>query len=345
MATPIQIPRLRLALALTALLSACAVNPVPTPEKTSWSASGSGAYAPADAAKTQTGGADAGTTADNSAKDAAAVPAADAVMGPDAAGTGADAVGGDAASSPKPKAMVAISDAQPGLQYNGGLAYQRKAAQGLGYETEFVEISAPILPKTNVIYNFEGSNFPKSVAEMAKVTHDAALTYDWLLNACAKDYPEITLVPPGMPMKLPTEKLKANYGATANCAYDDYTSKPYWTPKLVDQVDICAAELGPDWALLTEADVATITPEQHQLMVDALTAGGDMQLGEFYFSLKVFVRGKNGVLQTVNLEPNAKLVSIEDAMPCKVCFPDAWTYHFEAGVGLRCLRIRGVKPQ
>ncbi len=305
---------------------------------------GAAADVPTAATELPSSSADApGQPSDVAADTAASPDDADAAAAPDIAPTDAAA---DTDTKPAPPPVLLPPEmAIPGTQYNGSVAYLRKAAPGLAWAEEFVEISAPITPKTQVIYPKQGDKFPKDLAGMQTLAHEAALTYDYLLTVCAKDYPGITLLPPEAPKVLPADKLSMNFELTAQCSYEKWTAKPYWIPMLVDKVDICAAELGLDWALLAEADVASLTAEQVAVLKKGLTPSGKASFGNFYFSTKVFVRAAKGLLMTGALEVGAALKSIEDSMPCKQCFPDPWTYHLEGGTTLRCIRVRGVKEQ
>lgn len=303
---------------------------------------GSPADIPVTATELPSSSADAPGQPNDVAADTEASPAdADADVAPDDAPSDA-APDTDTKPAPPP-VLVPADSAIPGTQYNGSVAYLRKAAPGLAWAEEFVEISAPITPKTQVIYPKQGDKFPQDLAGMQTLAHEAALTYDYLLTVCAKDYPGITLLPPEAPKVLPADKLSMNFELTAQCSYEKWTAKPYWIPMLVDKVDICATELGLDWALLAEADVASLTAEQVAVLKKGLTPSGKASFGNFYFSTKVFVRAAKGLLMTGALEVGAALKTIEDSMPCKQCFPDPWTYHLEGGTTLRCIRVRGVK--
>ena len=360
-------------LAAVLLAPCCAVNPVPTPETATMAAQGGGKTATTDAAAAaDTGAVGADFFTGNAGTDSAAAldgsadapePAnadaqetqpddkADAAGASDSAtvagdGSGEVEDGSDVKAPPAALPVVPVDQAVPGVQYNGSVAYLRKVAPGLAWDTEFVEISAPIVPKTTVIYAKEGPNFPATVAEMAKLAHEAALTYDSLLQVCAPDYPGITLVPADAPKTLPADKLSANYDLCALCGYEKWFAKPYWIPKLVDKVDICGTELGGDWSLLSQADVASITAEQAIVITAALTPIASKKLGAFYFSTKVFIRSTDASIMTSSLTVGAAFKTIAESTPCPGCTPDPWIYHLEGGYGLRCIRVRGVeKPK
>ena len=135
-----------------------------------------------------------------------------------------------------------------------------------------------------------------------ELAHAASLTFDTLLTSCAATHPAITLASPS---HSPTSaELATNYNEVAECAYSKYTVKPYWIPKLVDDVDICLNELGAGWRLPTEADVSGMTDESLSFVADTLTATADAKAGAsfwgtFYFSLSMFVRASDGSIKRI----------------------------------------------
>ncbi len=210
-------------------------------------------------------------------------------------------------------------------------ARDSRAADGAVY-TEQVEISAPILPRVSVLYQAEGANFPTTIASTAMLAHQAALTFDFLLGACTASHPDIVIPGPGDPPTTPAQNA-ANYDAIATCAYQDFVSKPYWIPALVDQVDICATELGPTWRLISDDDLATFTDSDAQHVADALsTPTASSSFGNFYFSLSVWVRGSDGSLRRGDLSPGAT-TRVTDLQVDRTS-----TTHYEAGLSLRCIR-------
>jgi hypothetical protein len=203
-------------------------------------------------------------------------------------------------------------------------------ADGVVAQRERVEISAPILPAVLAIYKA----FPATLEGEKAMAHEAALTYEGLLAECAADYPAIT-PPPADGSALTPAQLAANYDAVADCSYAKHTAKPYWIPKLVDDVDICGTELGAGWRLITEDDLATLTESDFQFMQDALTpvsaAATTSGLGSMYFSLQVWLRAHDGTLAAGNLAPGAGANRV---------FHPQWTYtdHYEGALALRCIR-------
>lgn len=206
-----------------------------------------------------------------------------------------------------------------------------------GAVVEQIEISAPILPRVSVLYPAEGANFPTTPAALATLAHDAALTFDFLLGVCPANHPNIVVPGPNDPPTTPAQNA-SNFEALATCAYNDYVSKPYWIPALVDQVDICATELGAAFHLITEADVNSLTEADAQVLADALsTPNSGGFFGNFYFSLHVWVRGTDGTLKRGDLSPGAS--------PRVTALPIAATSttHYESDLGLRCIRSTVVQ--
>ncbi|MBM4379088.1 MAG: hypothetical protein FJ086_07245 [Deltaproteobacteria bacterium] len=127
----------------------------------------------------------------------------------------------------------------------------------------------------------------------------------------------------------------------AQCAYDQYTAKPYWIPQLVNDVNICESQLGQDWHLLAESDLATFNDADYVFLQNTLTQASNANpnnttsyWGTFYFSLKVYLRAADGTIKAGDLTPGvSNRVSA-------LTYPqgrDA-AYHCEGGLALRCTR-------
>jgi hypothetical protein len=208
------------------------------------------------------------------------------------------------------------------------------------YASDVVEISAPIFPKVLVLYAQEGASFPATPPEEAALVNDASLVFDFLLNDCRTNpaysgkYDAITLWTEGDP-ELTIEQITNNYNLVAECSYEQYTAKPYWIPKLVNDIDICGLQLGGDWRLMTQADVESFTEGNYNFMRDTLVgaAEGGTFMGGFYFTLHVYVRGTDGTLMKGDLNPG-----ISERL---TAFPaDAdMRRHYESDLSLRCIRI------
>jgi len=201
---------------------------------------------------------------------------------------------------------------------------------------ERVEVSAPILPRVLVLYAAEGPKFPATAEEQIALAHQAALTYEFLLQECPAKYPGIVVPGPGDPPTTPAQNA-ANFEAIATCSYQEYTAKPYWVPALVDQVDICGNELGSGWHLPTEDEVNGFDLADRQQVANALaTPNASGFFGNFYFGTSVWVRGKAGGLRVGDLSP-AATTRVTD-LPV----PSTSTTHYEGGVALRCIRRTSV---
>lgn len=256
---------------------------------------------------------------------AAGAPPSGAGRGDPAAGaTGSSGAGGSVGSTGAAGATVTTTAA---LQYDGTLAFSPVVVG----KPQRVEISAPILPRLLVIYG----PFPATLDGEKAMAHDAALLFDWLLPRCAPLYPTITLAPDDGSGLSPAQ-LAVNYDQVGLCAYEQHTSKPYWIPKLVGDVDICGTEMGPDWRLITEADLASLTDADFQAVADTWSLrsiGTQAGLGFFFSSLAIWVRANDGTIKAGTLEPG---VTGGRVMPLQV---DATsTTHYEGNLGLRCIR-------
>lgn len=229
---------------------------------------------------------------------------------------------------------------QPGLQYNGSVAFARaeqtgaQALSAAGALVGHFEISAPVIPDVLVLYAEEGAQFPASLPDEDSLADAAALDFSALLVECAgyPDYAGIVITGPSDP-PLTQAQLTLNYELVAECSYVHHTAKPYWIPRLVADVDVCGRTLGADWRLLADSDVASFSTADFQILADVLagaSTGGSF--GALYFSLHTYVRDSSGGLAQAHLEPNAA-VRVE---PLPV--PATSTSHLEGDFGLRCIR-------
>jgi len=221
-----------------------------------------------------------------------------------------------------------ITTTTAALQYDGSLAFAPAVVVG----PERVEISAPILPRLDVIYG----PFPTTLDGEKAMAHDAALLFDWLLPRCAPLYPMITLAPADGSGLSPAQ-LATNYDQVGLCAYQQYTSKPYWIPKLIDDVDICGTEMGAGWRLITEADLASLTAADFRAVADtwSLHSIGGQGLGFFFSSLAIWVRANDGTIQAGTLAPD---VTGTRVTPLQLQNGWTLTQHYEGNLGLRCIR-------
>jgi hypothetical protein len=232
------------------------------------------------------------------------------------AGTEAGGSGGTGAST---SADAAVSEAT--LAYNGSV------------NVLTVQISAPILPRTTVIYQA----FPTTLDGEKTMAHDASLLFDFLLGACAPLYPKITLDPTDA--GLTAAELGMNYDQVGLCAYEQYVAKPYWIPKLVDDVDICGTEMGAGWRLITEADLTSLRDADFQAASDVWNhyVSGGQGLAFFFSSLQIWVRANDGSIAVGTLQPG-----LTGSRVTPLGVPSTSTTHYEGELGLRCIRSAGL---
>ena len=172
---------------------------------------------------------------------------------------------------------------------------------------ETVWLSAPILPKIEVLYPSE-SNYPSGQAEREELARNISLTYDFLLANCGPEY-AISRWQEGEPPLSPAD-LYENYEEVARCSYEQYLAKPYWGQSaLLHDIDVCATVLGGPWRMPSEADIASLSEadfEHIQTLLtvppkDAMNSFDGSSWGELYFSLDVFVRDASGGVKVANL--------------------------------------------
>jgi len=187
------------------------------------------------------------------------------------------------------------------------------------------EISLAILPRTfskGGLYEYEGPRYPTTTAAREALVDSVAFTYGELAKECVTRHPEIVLPKPGDPEATVNKALEA----VAACAYTDFGIKPYWIPRLVSDVDICARKLGPDYHLPTVADVKALTADERAAIGATLREG-------LYNGLSIFVRAADGTLVLADLATGATRKLSEGGATY-------WgdTYHYEGGASLRCIR-------
>lgn len=290
--------------------------------------------------------AEASGRADGGIDGAGDAPAVDAP--PDTTGAADTAnAGPDTAASDVPPAAGRTSEKAPsreGLEYHGAIAiFRPQRVQPLVTTSdirdaavsggEWIEISAPIWPKVLTLYQGEGANYPTTPAGELALARASALTFETLLGACQPSYAGLVLASPDGPA--PTEaQIDNNYRLLSDCAYQQFAAKPYWIPQLLADVDICADQLGPDWHLISEADLDDIGTDDFATIKATLDAVGGAD--GFYFSLAVIIRRTDGSIARGEIDPTASpriapLVSLNG-------LPYDPKVHNEASGGLRCLR-------
>jgi hypothetical protein len=281
-------------------------QPAPPPGLTTSGMGGGAAGAGAGAGSGSAGSGSAGSGSAGSGS------AGSGSAGSGGAGSGA---GGSGGADPGTSADAGASEAT--LAYNGSVNV-------LG-----VQISAPILPRTTVIYQA----FPTTLEGEQTMAHDASLLFDFLLGACAPLYPKITLDPTGA--GLTADQLGMNYDQVSRCSYEQYGAKPYWIPKLVNDVDICGTEMGVGWRLITEADLSSLRDADFQAVSDVWNhyVTGGQGMAYFFASLQIWVRANDGSIAIGTLAPG-----VTGSRVTALDVPSTSTTHYEGGLGLRCIR-------
>ncbi len=234
--------------------------------------------------------------------------------------------------------QVVPTPVREGAQYSGAVALRTTMPAVSITEEAWLEISAPILPKTPALYPGEGANYPTTPQGQAQLAHDSALTFETLLVECQAKNPGIVLWKAG-DAPLSSEQVNGNYRLLEDCAYQ-YLAKPYWIPQLVKDVDICRQELGAGWHTPTEDDVLALSAQDLQRMQEVLAGvqgSGPSQGGSFLFSQQVWVLRNDGSVSGANLDPNASPrfipLSSWNGMPFDPLG------HYEGSLALRCLRV------
>jgi hypothetical protein len=164
-------------------------------------------------------------------------------------------------------------------------------------------ISAPLFPVLNDevnggLYDYEGENYPSTKAEQIDITKKYHKTFGSLFNDCKGLVDGILSGD-----KLTNEQIVNNYNIVAECSSIYFGSKPYYIPKLVDDVDICAEVMGANFRMLTESDLQTFDNNFYKDLnqVLATASGSSDWWAGFYFSLATYIRANDGSLKIGNL--------------------------------------------
>jgi hypothetical protein len=274
------------------------------------------------------------------------------------AGADQGSAGDSAGDDGGPPAAPADRPTRAGLQYNGAIAVFRPhlkpasvtigdadagadddAGTGAG-SGEWFEISAPVLPKTQVLYQQEGAAYPGTTPAQAAFARAAALSFETLLVACRETNPDIVVKSEGGPT-LTDEQIAHNYDLLANCAYKQFTSKPYWIPQLLLDVDVCAEALGSSWRTPTETDVAGLTPSEFAAMQTTLDGLGGDTIGGAFFSLSIWTRMNDGSMKNGQLDPAAspRFLELNKYGAAEVNLRN----HYEGNLALRCVRTTAAQ--
>ena len=171
-------------------------------------------------------------------------------------------------------------------------------------------ISAPLFPRFMVFYEIEGEAYPESPSATREWVEreNPVMGFPEMVEFCLQHEPyasQITQVSGGE--TLSSEALAANYVAISSCAYDPelgFRSKPYWIPRVLEEVDICQNELGEGWSLPTEEFVMAQPQSffEDYAALNGAEATPD-NTASMYFSLSLYVTGNDGNLKVATLEP------------------------------------------
>ncbi len=206
------------------------------------------------------------------------------------------------------------------MRLDGSMYISRSAALALLEDDSDiigVELSGPLMPKVLYLYANEGQQYPSNEAGQLEVAENGFLTFPELREECnnlAQYAVKVISAEEAAELGegLTDEMQLASYGAIAQCAYEQKTSKPYTIPQLHEDVDVCAAVLGDEWRTPTEEDVTSILTgadflKFQEIMESAITAGTSTNgsWAHFYFSLATIIRGEDGMAKVASLRSDA----------------------------------------
>ena len=213
------------------------------------------------------------------------------------------------------------------------------------------EISAPLLPIVETLYNYEGANYPTTADAQKTLAKDGYITFEKVRDECLAKDPKGSfgggIKTESSSQALTVEERAENYSKIAQCAYEYFRTKPYSIPQLVSDVDLCAEHLGTEWRLLSEDDIAAFTPDVYANIKGALQKSSDaFSWDSFYFSLAAYAKGSDQSLKIGSLFPDATS-RVTDAS-----FRLGSKFHLESHsvdggssgltsstVGVRCIRV------
>lgn len=229
-----------------------------------------------------------------------------------------------------------------GLQYSGSIVISSHLVGPSSLKSQAViskvEISAPIFPKMNELYSYEGNAYPSTFEGVIGAVENVSMVFTDLLNECKTFYPAIVLSTEKN--TLTSEELTSNYNLVAQCSYEKFSSKPYWIPQMLSDVDVCSVVMGSSWRLMTEADLNSLLSSQLQYLEQTLSTvkGASSGFwGDFYFGLKTYAKGDDTLLKIGDLSSTASQKVSDlglDSAQMKS--------HYEGGgspVGVRCIRV------
>jgi len=229
-----------------------------------------------------------------------------------------------------------------GLQYSGSIVISSHltgaSTLGLSNTISKFEISAPIFPKMNELSRYEGSDYPSTTEGVVGAVENISITFANLLSECKVFYPTIVLS--SDKQNLTAEDLSSNYNLVAQCSYERFSSKPYWIPQLINDVDVCMVVMGSSWRLLTQMDLNKLLPSQLQYFEQTLSTVKGVSSGfwgDFYFGLKTYAKGEDSLLKIGDLSSAASQKVSDLGLD-----ESAMKNHYEGTsgpVGIRCRRV------
>jgi hypothetical protein len=196
------------------------------------------------------------------------------------------------------------------------------------------ELSAPIVPCVLAL-NRDGFYPPEREAR-ERMADEASLTFAYFQQACAEHHP---IARPKAGQTLTSEQARDNYASVARCTFETHYGKPYWVPQLVDDVDLCARELGSSWQLPTKESLGHFNARHRELLLEALR---DVPYGGGYNSLVLYARDAAQQLTVLDFGPPH---AHGDSRADPVRLTSDRKQPFQAArIALRCVRRSGPLP-
>ena len=165
-------------------------------------------------------------------------------------------------------------------------------------------------------------------------------SFPWLLKVCSEkyyqDYPKIQLDSKGA--GLSPDELLTNFSEVARCSYEKFSSKPYWIPLLIQNVDICGRVLGSDWRLITDVDLKKLTADDLIQINSSLSGAAGNFWASFYVGMRIYIKSADGVIREADLGYPEKGVIISDLLLKE----EQMKMHLEGGRALRCIKVTDI---
>lgn len=185
-----------------------------------------------------------------------------------------------------------------------------------------ITISAPIFPRTDIMYQYAGDNYPATDAAERDLADAAFMSFETVHDACLNDneFKSLIHVATG-DTPLTQRELANNYDTIAACSYIKFTSKPYFIPQLVANVDLCARLLKPTqgWRMITDTDVLSWDDAVFNQLSDTLNSawnGAGEFWGSFYYSTATYIRTDTGLRVAAmypGVAPEQRITDLPDA--------------------------------